>query len=223
MADDGFGEPNPQWRNPDEAVRLGRPPTPTSAITKRYVPERVANAVLADAVGCTYCGDRLVPLQVEHRRPLSRGGSNARDNLVAACVSCNMSKRALLLHEWRGYRHANGMPWPPLATHATDPVHYGDDCDACKGAYWQLTDDLGPSFTCVPVELRDSGSGLLGVYRCPLGHRWTCWWAWDRSYYSDCPCGHCVALRADNGDQTYEARPPYTSVPEVFAAFVGLP
>lgn len=189
----------------------------TSAITKRYVPERVADAVLADATGCAYCGDRLVPLQVEHRRPLSRGGSNDRANLVGACVSCNMSKKTLLLHEWRGYRQANGMPWPPLATHATEPVHYGDDCQRCKDVYYQITDDPGPSFGCTPVDLRDSGKGLHALYRCPVGHRWNCWWAWDRGYYSDCPCGHCDALRADNGDETYQPQPPYTSVPELLA------
>lgn len=41
---------------------------------------------------CYYCGDNESGLHVEHRIPLSRGGSNWASNLVPACPTCNFSK-----------------------------------------------------------------------------------------------------------------------------------
>jgi 5-methylcytosine-specific restriction endonuclease McrA len=41
---------------------------------------------------CTYCGVTGVPLNVEHLRPRSRGGSHRVANLVLACVPCNRAK-----------------------------------------------------------------------------------------------------------------------------------
>ena len=41
---------------------------------------------------CYYCGDNESGLHIEHRIPLSRGGSNWPANLVPACPSCNLSK-----------------------------------------------------------------------------------------------------------------------------------
>jgi 5-methylcytosine-specific restriction endonuclease McrA len=49
---------------------------------------------------CAYCAE-LRPLEVEHVVPLSRGGRDAIGNLVMACRSCNASKCAKLLVEWR--------------------------------------------------------------------------------------------------------------------------
>lgn len=40
---------------------------------------------------CFYCGSSG-PLEVEHRIPLSRGGSNHPSNIVPACRSCNAKK-----------------------------------------------------------------------------------------------------------------------------------
>ncbi|MFI8232156.1 RNA-guided endonuclease IscB [Streptomyces sp. NPDC085900] len=41
---------------------------------------------------CAYCGATDVPLNIEHLRPRSRGGSSRIANLVLACVSCNKAK-----------------------------------------------------------------------------------------------------------------------------------
>ncbi|MFF9808865.1 RNA-guided endonuclease IscB [Streptomyces coeruleorubidus] len=41
---------------------------------------------------CAYCGVSGVPLNVEHVRPRSRGGSHRISNLVLACVPCNKAK-----------------------------------------------------------------------------------------------------------------------------------
>ncbi|MEU9390588.1 RNA-guided endonuclease IscB [Streptomyces sp. NPDC048324] len=41
---------------------------------------------------CVYCGAIGVPLNIEHLRPRSRGGSSRIANLVLACVPCNKAK-----------------------------------------------------------------------------------------------------------------------------------
>ena len=50
---------------------------------------------------CYYCGHNLgKPYHVDHVIPLSRGGSNAPENLVLACPHCNLTKKDRLPHEW---------------------------------------------------------------------------------------------------------------------------
>lgn len=51
---------------------------------------------------CHYCGDRHQNMCADHVVPLSRGGTNERDNLVCCCIPCNSSKADRLLSEWRG-------------------------------------------------------------------------------------------------------------------------
>lgn len=49
---------------------------------------------------CWWCGNPVDKYHVDHRIPLSRGGSNAPDNLCISCHSCNESKGAKLPSEW---------------------------------------------------------------------------------------------------------------------------
>jgi 5-methylcytosine-specific restriction endonuclease McrA len=49
---------------------------------------------------CAYCGI-LAGLVVEHRIPLSRGGTNFIDNILPACSSCNARKHRLTEEEFR--------------------------------------------------------------------------------------------------------------------------
>lgn len=53
---------------------------------------------------CWHCGKKLDPdnYHVDHLTPLSRGGSNAADNIVITCPFCNLSKHNRLPHEWNG-------------------------------------------------------------------------------------------------------------------------
>jgi hypothetical protein len=58
-------------------------------------------AVIARDDGrCVYCGCG-VDLVVDHVLPFKRGGLSTLDNLVAACRSCNSSKRNQTPSEWR--------------------------------------------------------------------------------------------------------------------------
>lgn len=48
---------------------------------------------------CHYCGATR-PLQKEHMVPITRGGSDAIDNLVGACRDCNSEKRTFTADEF---------------------------------------------------------------------------------------------------------------------------
>lgn len=61
---------------------------------------------------CAYCGDAC-PTQVDHIQPTSRGGSDDRSNLAPACRMCNMEKGDFTPEEYREWRKAEGLGWPP--------------------------------------------------------------------------------------------------------------
>jgi len=59
--------------------------------------------VMAAASGvCVYCGQDFENGHVDHITPVSKGGTNDRENLVYVCASCNWSKGAKTLDEWLG-------------------------------------------------------------------------------------------------------------------------
>lgn len=49
---------------------------------------------------CFYCGN-VGQIELDHVVPIARGGSHGIGNLVPACKSCNASKGAQLLIEWK--------------------------------------------------------------------------------------------------------------------------
>jgi hypothetical protein len=50
---------------------------------------------------CAYCGGNEGGIHMEHVIPLSRGGRHAIGNVLPACQSCNLSKGAKLVAEWK--------------------------------------------------------------------------------------------------------------------------
>lgn len=183
-------------------VRADPAPRPARQHRPRRNVPPAARRVVLDVAACFYCGDVLLPREVEHRVPLSRGGTNAISNFVAACVSCNSDKRGKHVHEWRAYRKAMGMPWPPLASHPTDPRHYCHSCRDCKMAHGLPWPEH--RFVLAPHALTPEKSGrLLAHYMCPNSHAWTISWLPDDGYFSDCPCLFCWHSREDEGDEHY--------------------
>jgi 5-methylcytosine-specific restriction endonuclease McrA len=68
----------------------------------RYIHPDLRAAVLnRDNHTCVYCGSTAAPLHCDHMIPYSRGGHTSLDNLAAACMSCNTSKRDRTPEEWR--------------------------------------------------------------------------------------------------------------------------
>jgi 5-methylcytosine-specific restriction endonuclease McrA len=73
-----------------------------------------ALAALMETSGghCWYCGVLLTyggagvgsSITRDHLVPRARGGSNRPDNIVAACRSCNVSKQAKSVEDFRAYR-----------------------------------------------------------------------------------------------------------------------
>lgn len=53
-----------------------------------------------DGFCCQYCGSHpseSILLEIDHIHPISQGGTNEMDNLIAACFDCNRGKGAVLL------------------------------------------------------------------------------------------------------------------------------
>lgn len=61
-----------------------------------------AKVLQRDNHTCFYCEEQAERMCVDHVIPLSRGGTNEEDNLVACCIPCNSSKCDRLLDEWEG-------------------------------------------------------------------------------------------------------------------------
>ena len=49
---------------------------------------------------CAYCGKKDVPLEIEHIKPKSKGGSNRISNLALACRACNQEKNNMPIEEF---------------------------------------------------------------------------------------------------------------------------
>jgi 5-methylcytosine-specific restriction endonuclease McrA len=50
---------------------------------------------------CAYCGGNKGGIHMDHVIPISRGGRHAIGNVLPACQTCNLSKGAKLLAEWK--------------------------------------------------------------------------------------------------------------------------
>lgn len=63
---------------------------------RRNADASIARLVVARSSVCAICGEPPTednPLTLDHRVPISRGGSSDPSNLQAACRSCNSRKR----------------------------------------------------------------------------------------------------------------------------------
>lgn len=79
---------------PERRSRRIRPnDEPLPKWLKKEIRERDGNT-------CWYCGVRVRNGHIDHKNPRSRGGSNRRNNLVLACVPCNLSKNNLTAREF---------------------------------------------------------------------------------------------------------------------------
>lgn len=67
------------------------------AVERRSLSVRKRFFVLKrDKYRCVLCGASGVPLEVDHKIPAARGGSDKLDNLQALCIPCNRGKRESL-------------------------------------------------------------------------------------------------------------------------------
>ena len=66
---------------------------------------QLTGAVIRDVVEasngvCPYCGKSFKEGHMDHIVPLSRGGTNDRDNLAYVCASCNLHKHTMTVEEF---------------------------------------------------------------------------------------------------------------------------
>lgn len=70
--------------------------------------KRISNKVFdRDNYTCQYCGQIGGILEVDHKLPISKGGTNNLKNLTTACRKCNRQKKDKTIEEfnaWRGIK-----------------------------------------------------------------------------------------------------------------------
>lgn len=79
----------------NHGIPIGRRPRPSLSKSDRE------EIMMKSGGACHYCKESLGPgWHVDHVVPISRGGTNGRHNLVAACANCNMLKRDATAEEF---------------------------------------------------------------------------------------------------------------------------
>lgn len=77
-----------------------RPKQQSSGAKRKDIPPKTRKSVFdLHPQECTHC-QSTEGLCIDHIVPVSRGGSNAIENLQILCGPCNCSKGTKLMHEW---------------------------------------------------------------------------------------------------------------------------
>ena len=67
-----------------------------------HTAEDVAKQFELQGGRCYWCGEPVDAYHIDHRFPLSKGGSNGPENIVVSCPECNMAKKAATPLEFAG-------------------------------------------------------------------------------------------------------------------------
>jgi hypothetical protein len=98
---------------------------------------------------CAYCGAKDLPLEIEHIKPKSKGGSNRISNLTLACRNCNETKGNLLVEE---FLTAKPEKLKKLLTQVKLPLRDAAAVNATRYAIGNRLKDLG-----LPVSFWSGG------------------------------------------------------------------
>ena len=90
---------------------------------------------------CVYCGVTNVPLNIDHVRPRSRGGSDRISNLVLACITCNQTKSDRPVQEFAPTRAAD------ILERAQAPLRDAAAVNSTRWALWRALDAMLPTHT----------------------------------------------------------------------------
>lgn len=85
---------------------------------------------------CAYCDATGVPLNIDHLRPRSRGGSDRVSNLVLACVPCNQAKDSTPVDIFLAHRPDR---LAKILRQVRTPLH---DAAAMNATRWRLAEAL---------------------------------------------------------------------------------
>ncbi|MDF3146210.1 MULTISPECIES: RNA-guided endonuclease IscB [unclassified Streptomyces] len=89
---------------------------------------------------CAYCGASGVPLQVEHIRPRSRGGSDRVSNLTLACRPCNHAKGSLSVEK---FLKDKPRLVARILAHAKAPLRDAAAMNSTRWSLWRRLQELG--------------------------------------------------------------------------------
>lgn len=90
---------------------------------------------------CVYCGAMGVPLNIDHVRPRSKGGSDRVSNLVLACIPCNERKSNRSVEEFAPKCAAE------ILARAKAPLRDAAAVNATRWALWRALDQRMPTHT----------------------------------------------------------------------------
>lgn len=101
-----------QKRASNKAYKTIRRHRKRSGGTISFTSEDIEIIYAAQEGLCLYCQKELgEDFHIDHFIPLSKNGTNGRENIVCACPTCNASKNALLPNEWPGWNGAYPYFW----------------------------------------------------------------------------------------------------------------
>jgi 5-methylcytosine-specific restriction endonuclease McrA len=96
-----------QWRNenadkvrPQRVAHQAKRRAKAQMTGGSFTRHDTAKLLSAQKRRCWWCSEKLTAYHVDHRIPLSKGGSNDVSNLVISCPSCNLKKSAKLPWEF---------------------------------------------------------------------------------------------------------------------------
>lgn len=148
----------------------------------RNVSQLLRESVFGEQQGmCADCGDRMSRFEIDHRTPLSLGGSNLRENLAAVCHECHRAKTlsesqaqiadatpllSRLNRETYELFHMSRKP-PQLVANISEPVPGKKtmQIDVVRCRYSQFLENIHdlPIF-CAVDDIQPATRGVLGDY-----------------------------------------------------------
>ncbi len=93
---------------------------------------------------CAYCGKQGVPLNIEHIRPRSCGGSDRVSNLAIACIPCNQAKSNRTVEDF-----LKGKPQllTKILAQAKAPLRNAAAAQSTRWSLWRALDAMLPTHT----------------------------------------------------------------------------
>jgi hypothetical protein len=73
----------------------------TTSTARKSIGRKMRAKILSAGV-CVACGQSDPQLEIDHKTPISRGGSCKEDNLQALCIECNRRKGRKTMEEFLG-------------------------------------------------------------------------------------------------------------------------
>lgn len=114
---------------------------------------------------CAYCYAQNTPLEIEHIKPRSKGGSNRVSNLTLACHRCNQTKSN---HDIEDFLSGKPDLLRRIQSKAKAPLK---DAAAVNSTRWALFNALKTT----ELEIKTGSGGLTKFNRCRLGLPKTHW------------------------------------------------